>query len=228
MEAASAKDLKVRERLRRTIDAIRGRRPLLPSPFALLKQIGHAYLSGSDKITLGRTNVDDLLSHGTSEPDRERVSAFLMEIEERHSKTHRAARHTIQQYLKDNSLRGSWESLGYFLDSLWSAEDNLSHFAERVWGALRLPGAAPTDKLIKDETWKLFLEAEGISVYQRGVMFEQPKQVHRVDLLQLPYLSLGRRRILVTADRPFLLAAQQLLGSRYQLSRVSHIQDFLE
>jgi hypothetical protein len=102
------------------------------------------------------------------------------------------------------------------------------HFAGLIWKALRLPGDPPLKQLLENETWKLLIDAEGLAVYERAVIKEQPKRVHRMDLLQLVYLGGSHSRVLATADEPFLRAATQILRGRYPNVRVLHIRDLLE
>ena len=81
--------------------------------------------------------------------------------------------------------------------------------------------------LERNESWRLLLDAEGVGVYERAIAHKQPKFVHRLDLIQLVYLGLAPRRMIVTADRPLLRAANEILTLRYPNARAIHISDLV-
>lgn len=71
------------------------------------------------------------------------------------------------------------------------------------------------------------IDAEALAMYGRCVVFEQTKKVHYADLIQLVYLSLRRKRVLVTNDEPFRQAAQVILGGRYANAKVIGLRDII-
>lgn len=71
-------------------------------------------------------------------------------------------------------------------------------------------------------------DADAIAIFQGALALTQPRQVQRMDQLQLPYLGGADRRILVTMDEPFAEAGKMVVNGRYHLALVVSFKDFLE
>ena len=219
----------VRCRRLKTVLQIAAGRPLLPMPQDLLRRAGEAVRDGEREFHLVPTGLERApLESATAARLQPKALAFCNRVEGKFRETHDDARRAVQRFLKEHGKQDAWPSAAEFLDSQWSTPDLLGHFAGIIWHALNLGGTPPIDDLLANDTWRLYLEAWGLSVYQRGIMRNQPRQVQRMDLLQIAYLSLGTRGILASADRPFLSAAQCLLHGRYRLAEAVHIQELLD
>jgi hypothetical protein len=206
-----------------------GDRPLLPWPYDLVKRAGHAVLRGERRFELEPSGHEPLLDPSAlNEQDRNKGLAALENIEKRFDAMHEGARKILQPYIKTNGLQDAWPTGAEFLEQHWNSSDMAGHFAGLIWNALKLPGQAPVQELLRNETWKMFIDAEGIAVYERAIAREQPKRVHRMDLLQLVYLSGSGKRIFATGDEPLLRGAKQVLIGRYNNVRVLHIHELLE
>jgi hypothetical protein len=206
-----------------------GDRPLLPWPYDLVKRAGHAVLRGERRFELEPSGHELLLDPSAlDEQERSKGLAGLENIEKRFDAMHEGARKVLQPYIKSQGLQNAWPTGAEFLENHWNSSDMAGHFAGLIWEALKLPGDPPVQQLLKNETWKMFIDAEGLAVYERAVAREQPKRVHRMDLLQLVYLSGSGRRIFATADGPLLRAAKEVLIGRFNNVRVLHIRDLLD
>ena len=96
-----------------------------------------------------------------------------------------------------------------------------------MWEAFKLPGPPPLEVLERNEPWRLMLDAEGVAFYEQVVAHEQPPRVQRLDLIQLPYLGIVRKRVLATADRGLLRAANAVLAGRYDNARAVDIRELV-
>ena len=89
-----------------------------------------------------------------------------------------------------------------------------------------MKGAAPVEALLKNETWRLWIDVEGAGIFERGVALRKPRRTHRTDWLQIPYLGTSTQRILITNDDPFFESATQILQA-YPNVRVVQVQELL-
>jgi hypothetical protein len=219
----------LRGRRLNTLCRIAAGRPLLPMPQDLLCRVGEAVRDGERKFRLAPTGLEGVpLDPGRAACLQPKALAFCNRVERQFSKRHADARQAVQRFLKQHGKQDAWPSAAGFLDSQWSTRNLLGHFAGLIWRALNLGAAPPIDALLANDTWKLYLEAWGLSVYQRGIMRNQPRHVQRMDLLQVVYLSAGSRGILASADKAFLSAAASLLHRRYLVAEAVHICELLD
>jgi hypothetical protein len=225
---ATAAPAHVRTELFRILREVIGNQSILTWPFDLLKRIGHAMLQGEPIVTIGNSGKEWYLD------DEEAVAALRTEVKEfqdrlehEFDRLHERNRQTIQRNIRVRGIEANFESTGHFLDFYWQQSDSRRHYAGATWKALGLPGEPPMDALNANESWRLFLDAEGVAVYERAIARVQPKFVHRLDLIQLTYLGLAERRLIATGDRPFLRAANEILAGRYSTARAIHIDDLL-
>lgn len=228
-ELLSTPNPRVRQRLLKTFHQIAAGRRVLPWPRDLLRHVGEAIRDGEHECRLAATWLDGLLvDPARSGLQQQRALAFCRRVETQFTNSHRDARKAVQSFLREHGIQDAWSSAAEFLDSQWSTPNLLGHFSEIIWRALQLDGAPPIDDLLTNDTWRLYLEAEGLAVFQRGIMRRQSKRVQRMDLLQLVYMSVRDRRILASADEPFLSAATCLLHRRYSLAEAVHIRALLD
>jgi hypothetical protein len=151
----------------------------------------------------------------------------LLAAEERASARFNAQRANIQRWIKDHEAREQWDGAREFLDYWWDGE--MAEVAARFhWKLLALPGDAPIQLLFGNEPWRLMVDIEAMLMYARCVVFEQAKKVGYVDLIQLLYMSIRRKRVLVTNDMPFFHAATAVLTGRYANAKVITLSQLME
>ena len=227
VEATAAPD-GIRERLLGTILRIGDGNPLLPWPFTLLKAIGQAILEGRTRFSLGPSGkewyLEDLAAARALSAE---VLAFQQGIEETFSRFHVENRQKLRRRMKESGVREDFSSAREFIERVWTGSDTRRDFAEVTWRGLKLPGDAPVDILERNEAWRLLLDAEGVAIYERGVATAQPKKVQRLDLIQLVFLGGAPRRVVATADKGFLRAANCILEGRYPNARAVDISDLV-
>lgn len=216
----------VRARLIRTIRDVADGQPLLPWPIKLLKQVGEAIVRGDPSFTVPPSGaewyLDDLAA--ADEVSAEALQ-FQRNLEAAFSQLHQRNRRRVQAQLRQQRVREEFGSAREFLNRGWAQTGGRSMYAEVTWKALALPGEAPLDAIEANEAWRLLLDAEGVAAYERAIAHEQPKFVQRIDLVQLVYLALADRRMLVTADGPLRRAADAVLVGRYPNARAVHVSD---
>jgi hypothetical protein len=155
------------------------------------------------------------------------VRAELLDAEVKAKRRFDSERRRIQKRAKDLNIRGHWDGARAFLDYWWDS-DMAETAARWLWRQHDLPREPPLAALLKDETWRLMIDVECLAMYGRCVVVEQMKEVGYVDLLQLPYLSLRRKPVLVTNDEPFFRTAEIILGSRYENAKVVKLASVME
>jgi hypothetical protein len=227
LEAAAA-PASVRARLFDVLREVKGRQPILMWPFRLLKEIGQAIVLGNPSVTVGESGREWYLEdHGAVEELQAEVRAFQKRLETEFGRLHAQNRKNIQAKMRSAGIESGFESTAHFLDSYWHQSESRRDFANFTWDSFGLPGEAPIDALNRNESWRLLLDVEGVALYERAITRTQPKLVHRFDLIQLTYLGLAQRRMIATADRPLLRAANAILLGRYPNARAVHIQDLV-
>lgn len=204
-------------------------RPLLPWAPTLLKNVGVAVAKNVNHIELGNSGVDWVLANvDRAAEQRDNVSRFFDEMETAFEEMHENLRQKVQAFLKERGLRNHWASAGEFLDVQWCTADLLEHAVKAIWSQIGVPGQEAPKGLIEAPAWRLFVEIEGIAVFQRAVLANRGRRVQRRDLLQVVYLGGFPRRVLTTADGPFLDATTALLSGRHGNARAIHIRDLVD
>lgn len=228
IEATAASPDSVRERLLRTIDRVRDGYPLLPWPFALLKLIGQSILEGRHRFRLESRGIEWYLEDmDAARRLSQEVLAFQRGIEKAFTDFHAKRRQQLHRQLKERRETEDFESSRDFLERVWVGSETRKDFAEVTWNALGLPSPAPVESLEENEAWRLLLDAEGVALYERAIATTQPKMVQRLDLIQLVYLGGAPRRVIASADRGFLRAANNILRGRYSNARAIHIAELI-
>lgn len=228
-EAAATPQVDIRDRLLAVIRSLVGARALLPWPLHLIEEFAISAAEGKRTVKF-RASLADGILHDPAIALQERDEAVRIrsEIEAGFNQIHTRIRPEIQEHLRAENLRYEWPSVSDFLDKLWMQPELVDNMSELYLTHTNLAGRVPTDVLSRIPAWLLFVEAEGIAAYQRGVVSQLPRRVHRFDLLQLVYLAGSDRRILVTDDGPFLDVAQEVLNGRHPNARAMHISEFLK
>lgn len=224
-EAVAASPPSVQRQLLGLLKDLANGYPLLPWPFELLRLVAQTVQEGHTGFILDEPGHEWLLDDcEAAERETKKALAFMREVESKYSEMAADGRPKIQKWIKENQAREYWEDAKDFLHRFWRGSEVRDHLAQHVWLALGFQGGAPLADLLLNEAWQLFLDAEGFSLYQRAIAFQQSKRVHLPDLLQLPYLAVSRRRVIATADESFLRAAGVLLDGTYPLARAIHIE----
>ena len=227
VESTSAPDA-VRRQLVATIREVAGRQPLLPWPFTMLQAIGKSIAEGKPTYTVAVSGKEwylddfDALSERSTETLR-----FQEGIEAEFAAFHARNRQKVKASSGRGSASDDFGAARPFLERVWFGSKMRRDFAEVMWLAFQLPGVAPFEVLERNEAWRLMLDAEGVAFYEQVVAHEQPRRVHRFDLMQMPYLGIARKRVLATSDRGLLRAANAVLRGRYRNARAIDIQDLV-
>ena len=228
LEAIGTRPLSVQQRLLRTMKTVLADRPLLAWPYDVLRQTAEALLRGESKVEITFTGKEWYLDDPTAAAQ---IQAAALEtsndMERQFDEMHDRARVRVRAEMKKRGWVDSWEEIRAFLDQHWRSSDMPAFFAEAYWRGLKLPGVAPTATLLDIPAWRLMTDADGVAVYARALAHEQPKKVHRKDLIQLIYLAGGSRRIIATADAAFLDAATAVLAGHAN-ARAVHIRAMLQ
>lgn len=201
------------------LDALAPGKPLLPWPRDLLQGATDAISGGCH---------DFLPPIGGLRLRRERITTascieaqeWSRKNEETFSKYHDAARRSIQALIRTKPEQAPWDSVPIFLDEFWTTPSQQDTLLQSCWELFGNEGQAPIEEMIAHPVWRMFLDIEGVSVFERVIEHEQPKPAHFWDLRQLLYLTLRPRRILVTDDKPLFRAATAVLDGRHTQAQV--------
>ena len=228
LEAVNNRHPQQRERQIAIIRDLLEDRPLLPWPPTLLKNVGIAVANNKNQIELGDSGLDWVLANlDGAVAQRDNVKRFFDEMETAFEEMHGNMRKQVQAFLKERGLRKHWASAGEFLDGQWCTSDFLEHAVGAIWKQLNVGDREVPRELIAAPAWRLFVEIEGIAVFQRVVLANRKRRVQRRDLLQVVYLGGFPRCVLATADTTFLEAAAILLHGRHMNLRAMHIKELL-
>jgi hypothetical protein len=222
IEAAQNMNPDVRRRGLSVVAALAGGRGLLPLPEQLLLRAAQALVNGEAGWHTGISGLEEILAdpEHVQEEVRAAFQAFMEELEAGFDEMHDRARPQLQNYFKVKGLRDPWTGIPEFLEQQWMRVSQLDDLMDGLWSRLGLPGAAPHEHLLSNPVWRLFFELEGVAVFERAIVTEQPKRVHRADLWQVLCSAGARKRLLVTNDQGLRRAASAVLVGRYPMSRV--------
>ncbi len=221
VEAAESKNRGVRDALLRVLRDLARPLPVLPFPTNLLRDLAFAVKDGKQSAQIDRTNIERLLHDPDGNASLLKATTDFRRSTEAHfASLHESTRPKVQQLIKNEGLRQEWSSAPDFLDRLWMAPPLLPEFSKMFWDYFGMPPNIPADRLLELPAWRMFLELEGIAVFERSVTLEQPPAAHKFDMLQAVYLAAAPRRILVSEDKGTLRVGRALLLGRYTDSRV--------
>jgi hypothetical protein len=218
----------VGERLRdvvRDIEAVAG--GALPWTYAVLKQAGEEFLLGRTQFTVRLVSFDLAMDAPNFNALAEGALAMASSVNQESKRVQDEVRPFVQRWLKQRNAKSLWPTLPEFLRYFWEPFDLRESLADQEWANLELSGPRPKDLLAKSSVFRIFNELNAVEVYQGAIAFEQPRQVQRMDLLQLPYLTAVSDSILVTGDAPFADAAKAVLVGRYAGAQVMSPQDLI-
>lgn len=228
LEAGQNKSPAIRHRALQVVAALAEGRGLLPLPEQLLYRSGRAIVDGEPGFFTGTSGLEEVLDDpgNVQEGVRAAFQQFMDELESGFDKLHDQARPLLQRFLRERSLLNVWSTVTEFLDHQWMRLAQLDTLIDGLWARLGLPGSAPRDKLLASPVWRLFFELEGVAIFERSMVNEQPRRVHHADLLQVLCSAGASKRVIVTNDQGLRRAASAVLVGRYPLSRVMSWAEF--
>lgn len=226
VEAAKNENQYVRDRVLTVLDALAEGKGLLPLPKQLLQGATDAIRDGYDFFS-GPIDLLRLKDRTSLTPEFcAAAQAWSNSLEERFNSMHDAARPKVQALIKAKPEQAPWTIASTFLDQFWTTTSQQDTLLQGFWESFGHSGQAPIEKMIAHPVWRMFLDLEGVAVFERAIEHEQPKRVDCADLLQMLYLTLRPRRILVTAESPLFRAAKAVLDGRYSQAQVLTWKDF--
>jgi hypothetical protein len=222
IEVIKNENAATRQELLSLLARIAGGRPLLPLVTDKLRQVAEALTSGKGKVQLDVSMLEWVIY----EPERltddhvRWAGEYAAKLQAPWDTSHEKARRHLQARIRAAGGVDPWGSIPEFLDRQWMRVDQLDVFIDAMWVQLGLAGTPPYGVLLKDESWRLYFEGLGATIYERGVMKETPRRVHVPDVMMLAYLGGHDPRIMVTDDGGLRRAANAVLAGRYPGSRV--------
>jgi hypothetical protein len=201
---------------------------ILPWPLEMLAQLGHAMIDGKTSHWVVASSADSFL-HNRDDALRiqEETREFNRMIERSYSEQHDLHRVDIHGRMRNKRLRDPYRDVEHFLHEYWYPSKTRADFANVMWRGLKLAGEAPMEVIDQCEPWRLFVDAEGVALYERAIATNQPKRIQRMDLMQLTYLGVAPKRVIITADAGLIRAANAILPGRYHLAAAAHISRFI-
>lgn len=217
----------VSEAVKETVRILVGHDGVLPWIGEILKIEAETFLKGERAPRIPLNSLDTLEPGQSWDQLRANLNAFRKRTDESHRRLHADARKHLQPRLKAKGIRPEWHEFPAFLEA-WQGIETREIFARQTWRDLDLLEPFQPEILSASESWRLMADADAIAIFQGALAFTQPRQVQRMDQLQLPYLGGADRRILVTMDEPFAEAGKMVVNGRYHLALVVSFKDFLE
>jgi hypothetical protein len=215
VEAAKNPNLAVRERILAVVDALAGGRGLLPLPQELLRRATEAVRDGHIGFSRPLTSLRLKDRAALTATSCTALQDWSDSLEKRFNALHDSVRPKVQALIKAKPDQARWGAAAAFLEQCWTTPGQQDTLLQGFWEDFGHAGPAPIEKLVAHPTWRKFLDLEGVAVFERVIVHEQPKRVHHADLLQLLYLTLCPRGILVSEDAPLLRAARAIVDGRY-------------
>ncbi len=199
--------------------------PILPWPHSLLERAARAIHEGRQVFAVGPSHLEWAYAADLSSTNIPVAQRFLEDQIAHFEKLHEDGRSEIQQFLRKHGLRRKWTSIPAFLDETWMQPSHIGDFAIELWRHFGLPDPAPVDRLLSSDIWRLYFEGQGAAVFNRAVQMKRDPEVHFADYLQLPYLAGAQRRMLITNDTGFRVAANAILQGRHANAAVAAFSD---
>jgi hypothetical protein len=230
LEVIQNRNPETRGRLLRLLARIANGRPLLPLVTYMLRQVAEALVAGAHHVLLDTS----MLEWAIYEPERltdEHVRLardYTTKLQAPWDASHEQARKHVQALMRESRGVDPWGGIPQFLDQQWMRIEQLDAFIDATWVQLELEGKPPYAELLGDETWRLYFEGFGATIYERAFMKETPRRVHVPDVMLLAYLGGQYPRILVTGDNGLGRVGAAVLEGRYPGSRVLTPRELLE
>ena len=230
LECVATENPRVRNRLLATIAAVSRRNFLLPLIDDLLANVAASVVRDEPGFELRASELEWMVHEPERVTDEYAIEArgLLERLQGEWETAYRTGRRAIRQMLRRDGQRDPWGSAAAFLDQQWMAPDHVGSYVERMYGTMRLPGAAPVDALLASEAWRLYFKGLGVTVYERCVLDQSPRPAHVVDVMQLVYLAGSTRRIFVTDDSASARVASAVLVRRHAGARVMTPAELLD
>lgn len=229
VEVCKTQNARVRRRGLATIEALSVGKGLLPLPHEILRDAARALRRGD--LGFESALYEGAAADGENGWLGESFHHAAVEFTDRFERArteHLEDFRTEFQRLRKQHRPQHWHDACRFLEEEWLRSPALLLYVKNVWEQLELEGnAPPLELLLGLLTWRLFLEAEGMALFERLIARNRPKRVGFLDLSQLIYLGAERRRILVTDDKALQRAASVILHGRYADTRVEDWCTFL-
>ena len=216
----------VSDAVKETIRILVGHEGVLPWVGEILRIEAETFLRGERAPQIQYNSLDILEEGQTWDRLRAELNAFRKRTDESHRRLHATARKALQPKLKTLGVRPEWSEFPEFLEA-WQSVETREIFARQTWRDLGLPEPFNANILKASDSWRLVADADGIGMFQGALAFKQPRQVQRMDQLQLPYLGGADRRILVTCDGPFAEAGKMVVNGRYHLAQILSLDELL-
>ena len=219
----------VRDRLVQVLRYLAGDQPLLPWPYGLLEQVGHAIVADDDSFQLPPSGLEQLLSDGPSEKLLTKANKMVESMETQFRDMHLDARSEVRRFVRDRGLGGEWPDPRTFLDEMWMLPSHIDDYILGIWARCSLPDPAPVDEVRANPTWRVFLEAHGVAAYEQAFSTNQPRTFGMLDLLQLTYTTgFPSGCIFITDDIPLARVGQIVVTEQVPRARVLTWSDFAD
>jgi hypothetical protein len=222
LEALKSRDHQKRIRLLRILADLAGDAHALPLPTEALKLIAQGHAAGENTITWAEPRFTRLIRNPeeVTEDLASSVRKYFLDRERQFDATHEKAKSDALPLLNAGGGRARWPDVGSFLDEVWSPPEHLTAYVTGLWEDWSLPGAAPVSALLKDRSWRLYLEGWGAAMYARALAHPQPRRVEHSDLMQLVYGGSAKSTVFVTDDVGLLELGNAILRGRYEMMEV--------
>ena len=204
-------------------------------PKDVFYKAAEAARSGTNVINLSELRLDAYIGgDDLSEGDRKRAVDFLTEAEDGFLLNHREAREKLQEYVAKGGLSDQ-ENIGTsaleFVTEYWMRPGFLDYFfPELIYGKLLFPKKhQPSDYILRIPPLRLYIEAQGYGVYQRGISSQGfgKRNPGLADLQQITYMAIPELASFISHDQRLVEAGRHLIDGRVEGKRVLSYQEFL-
>ena len=222
LEAAQTSDPGLRARLLNTIHELAEDNHALTLPGEALRRIAQAIAAEDRDVDWSEPGVTKLFRNPASITDLEiqAIRAAIAAEEENFNAVHEEARIKLKPHIKDAGGMKRWRTPASYIEEFWTSQENIGPYIQALWTSWGLVGDAPLDRLLMQDTWRLYFDGWGAANYARAVEHPQRGKVQYSDLTQLSYLGPFYDRVLVTEDKEFRDLGNAILRGRYGLAEI--------
>lgn len=229
IEVYQHRSASARSRLIEVVRYLAGDRPLLPWPYGLLEQVGHAIIADDDGFQLPPSGMEQFLSSTPSEKGLTEATKIVESMETQFRDMHLNARSQVRRFIRDRGLGKEWGDARTFLDQMWMRPSHIDDYIVGAWARLNLPEPAPVDKVRDNPTWRVFFEAYGVAAYEQAFVTNHPRTFGILDLLQLTYATgFPSGGIFITDDKALARVGEIVVTEQVPLARVLTWDDFAD